>query len=92
VWKAVREVNMAKVRNLQKLILKSRSARLLAIRQITQLNVGKKTAGVDEVASLDHFERLLLEQNLRTNYGVADFKYELSFRKFLKPKTKLTCG
>ncbi|MFM6373121.1 MAG: group II intron reverse transcriptase/maturase [Microcystis panniformis] len=68
VWKAVREGNMAKARNLQKLILKSRSARLLAIRQITQLNVGKKTAGVDGVASLDHFERLLLEQNLRTNY------------------------
>jgi retron-type reverse transcriptase len=68
VWKAVREGNMVKARNLQKLILKSRSARLLAIRQVTQLNAGKKTAGVDGIASLDHFERLLLEQNLRANY------------------------
>ena len=38
--------------NLQKLIVKSRSARLLAIRQVTQLNSGKKTAGVDGKASL----------------------------------------
>lgn len=68
VWKAVREGNMAKARNLQKLILKSRSARLLAIRQVTQLNAGKRTAGVDGKASLDHFERMLLEQNLRDNY------------------------
>ncbi|MBE5232255.1 MAG: reverse transcriptase N-terminal domain-containing protein [Microcystis aeruginosa PMC 728.11] len=68
VWKAVREGNMAKARNLQKLILKSRSARLLAIRQVTQLNAGKRTAGVDGVASLDHFERFLLENTLATNY------------------------
>lgn len=68
VWKAVREGNMAKARNLQKLILKSRSARMLAIRQVTQLNAGKKTAGVDGVASLDHAERLFLEQTLRTDY------------------------
>jgi RNA-directed DNA polymerase len=68
VWKAVREGNMAKARNLQKLILKSHSARLLAIRQVSQLNAGKKTAGVDGVAALDHSERLLLEQNLRDNY------------------------
>jgi group II intron reverse transcriptase/maturase len=68
VWKAVKEGNTAKARNIQKLILKSRSARLLAIRQVTQLNAGKKTAGVDGVASLNHFERLLLEQTLRANY------------------------
>jgi retron-type reverse transcriptase len=47
----------AKVLNLQKLILRSRSARYLAIRQVTQLNAGKKTAGVDGKASLTHQER-----------------------------------
>jgi hypothetical protein len=31
-----------KARSLQKLILKSQAARLLAIRQVTQLNAGKK--------------------------------------------------
>jgi retron-type reverse transcriptase len=54
----------AKTRNLQKLILKSRSARLLAIRQVTQLNAGKKTAGVDGKASLSFRERWELESVL----------------------------
>lgn len=57
IFKAVREGDMAKVRNLQKLILKSTSAKLLAIRQITQLNKGKKTAGVDGVKSLNFIQR-----------------------------------
>jgi len=51
----------AKAKNLQKLILKSRSARLLAIRQVTQLNAGKKTAGIDGKASLSFRERWELE-------------------------------
>ena len=33
-WKAIREGDQKKALNLQKLILKSRSARLLAIRQV----------------------------------------------------------
>ncbi|MEI6332904.1 MAG: reverse transcriptase N-terminal domain-containing protein, partial [Pseudanabaena sp. ELA645] len=47
VYKAVQVKDMRKARSLQKLILKSKSARLLAIRQVTQLNAGKKTAGID---------------------------------------------
>lgn len=57
IFKAVREGDMAKVRNLQKLILKSTAAKLLAIRQITQLNTGKKTAGVDGIKSLNFVQR-----------------------------------
>nr|MDZ8020242.1 reverse transcriptase N-terminal domain-containing protein [Nostoc sp. SerVER01] len=51
LWKAIREGDRKRANSLQKLILKSRSARLLAIRQVTQLNNGKKTAGVDGKAS-----------------------------------------
>lgn len=47
VYKAVQVGDKRKARSLQKLILKSQAARLLAIRQVTQLNAGKKTAGVD---------------------------------------------
>lgn len=68
IFKAVREGDMAKVRNLQKLILKSTSAKLLAIRQITQLNKGKKTAGIDGVKSLDfsqRFQVLFQLQNIK---------------------------
>jgi retron-type reverse transcriptase len=66
VWKAIRAGDTARARRLQKLILRSRSARLLAIRQVTQLNQGKKTAGVDGKASLSYKERLELDVLLRT--------------------------
>jgi len=65
IWKAVRVGDMAKARSLQKLILRSRTARFLAIRQVTQLNQGKKTAGVDGVKSLSFYERFLLEETLK---------------------------
>lgn len=65
LWKAIREGDRKRANSLQKLILKSRSARLLAIRQVTQLNNGKKTAGVDGKASLNFQERFELEVLLK---------------------------
>ena len=65
LWKAIRAGDKARARNLQKLILRSQSARLLAIRQVTQLNQGKKTAGVDGKASLSFKERLELNELLK---------------------------
>lgn len=64
LFKAMRAGDNARVRNLQNLILRSRNARLLAIHQVTQLNAGKKTAGVDGVKSLDHKQRFELEARL----------------------------
>jgi RNA-directed DNA polymerase len=68
VFKAVKAGDMRKAQSLQKLILKSKAARLLAIRQVTQLNAGKKTAGIDGKASLDYEERFQLEDNLKKTY------------------------
>ncbi|MFN6569034.1 group II intron reverse transcriptase/maturase [Dendronalium sp. ChiSLP03b] len=68
VFKAVKAGDTRKARSLQKLILKSRTARLLAIRQVTQLNAGKKTAGIDGRASLNYEERFQLEENLKNKY------------------------
>ena len=65
VYKAVRANDLPKARSLQKLILKSYAARFLAIRQVTQLNAGKKTAGVDGKASLTFKERWELEETIR---------------------------
>ena len=67
LFKAARANDMRRVRNLQRLILKSRSARLLAIRQVTQLNAGKKTAGVDGVICIKPEDRLPLEETLKAN-------------------------
>lgn len=65
-YKAVREGDTAKAQSLQKLIMRSRAARFLAIRQVTQLNNGKKTAGIDGKLALNFKERLELEQKLKT--------------------------
>lgn len=65
LWKAVRAGDMRKARNLQKLILKSQSAIFLAIRQVTQLNNGKKTAGIDGKANLNFKQRFELANLLK---------------------------
>jgi RNA-directed DNA polymerase len=67
VWKAVSVGDKRKAKYLQKLVLKSKATRFLAIRQVTQLNAGKKTAGVDGKASLKGEERFALSDNLKQN-------------------------
>jgi group II intron reverse transcriptase/maturase len=67
VWKAVSVGDKRKAKYLQKLILKSKAARFLAIRQVTQLNAGNKTAGVDGKASLTFEERFALSNYLKQN-------------------------
>ena len=65
MWKAARRNDKATVLFLQRLILRSYSARLLAIRQVSQLNAGKKTAGVDGKKNLSFKDRFQLESVLR---------------------------
>ena len=51
IFKAARERDWPKVRNLQKLMLRSRASTLVSVRQVTQRNAGRKAAGIDgEVA------------------------------------------
>jgi len=64
VYKAIQVGDKRKAKSLMKLILKSTSARLLAVRQVTQLNAGKKTAGVDGKKSLTFEERFELSEQL----------------------------
>jgi RNA-directed DNA polymerase len=65
IYKASREGNVKKVKKLQRLLLKSRSAKFLAVRQVTQLNTGKKTPGIDGKASLNDAERIQLVGELQ---------------------------
>lgn len=69
VFKAISAGDKRKARSLQKLILKSKAARFLAIRQVSQLNAGKKTAGVDGKKSLTFEERFELETTLKNEAG-----------------------
>jgi RNA-directed DNA polymerase len=83
VFKAVQVGDKRKARSLQKLILKSTSARFLAIRQVSQLNAGKKTAGIDGKKSLSFEECFNLEELLRMNSG--NWKHQ-GLRKIPIPK------
>jgi RNA-directed DNA polymerase len=64
LFKAIREGDSVRAKNLQKLILKSSAARLLAVRQVTQLNAGKKTAGIDGIKFLNFQQRFHLAETL----------------------------
>jgi RNA-directed DNA polymerase len=65
IYQAARRGDWERVRNLQRLLLRSWSARCLATRQVTQDNRGKRTPGVDGVASLAPEERLTYARQLR---------------------------
>lgn len=47
IFKASQDGDLKKVRNLQKLMLRSRSNTLVSVRRVTQQNAGRNTAGVD---------------------------------------------
>ncbi|MDQ3522450.1 MAG: group II intron reverse transcriptase/maturase [Gemmatimonadota bacterium] len=64
IYQASREGEYSSVHQLQRLLLKSRAAKLLAVRKVTQDNRGKRTAGVDGKANLTPNERLELANTL----------------------------
>ncbi len=53
IFTAAREGDWPKVRNLQKMTLRSWSNTLVSVRQVTQRNAGRRTAGIDRVVALD---------------------------------------
>lgn len=68
LFKAFSLSDLNKCLLLQKLILKSNSSRLLAIREVTQLSSYKKIPGVDGKVFLTFTERFELNEYLRLNY------------------------
>lgn len=64
IYRAAKRGDHRQVRRLQKLLLRSRAAKLLAVRNVTQDNQGKQTPGVDGVANLTPQERLDLVKHL----------------------------
>ena len=64
IYQASRRGDVKAVHRLQKLLMKSWSARCLAVRKVTQDNRGKRTAGVDGVRKLTPTQRLKLVERL----------------------------
>ncbi|WP_265042206.1 reverse transcriptase N-terminal domain-containing protein [Wolbachia endosymbiont (group B) of Melanostoma mellinum] len=64
IYRASKSNNIKMMHSLQKLLLKSTSARVLAVRRVTQDNRGKKTAGIDGKANLNQKERMQLAYSM----------------------------
>jgi RNA-directed DNA polymerase len=60
IFKAAQEQDLARVRSLQKMMLRSWSNTLLSVRQVTQRNTGRKTAGIDGEVALTSPARMAL--------------------------------
>jgi len=65
IYQAKRCGDMRRVHNLQRLLLRSFSARCLAVRRVTQDNRGKKTAGIDGVKDVSPPTRITYVYLLR---------------------------
>jgi RNA-directed DNA polymerase len=68
IFRAAERGNVRAVHRLQQLLMRSRSAQLLAVRRVTQDNQGKKTAGIDGVKSLTPAERLTLTEAIHPKH------------------------
>ena len=60
IFKATQAGDWARVRSLQKLMLRSWSNTLVSVRQVTQRNAGRRTAGVDGEVALTSADRARL--------------------------------
>nr|MDZ8286661.1 group II intron reverse transcriptase/maturase [Nostoc sp. ChiSLP01] len=65
IYRASLRGDVNAVRRLQKTLMKSWSAKCLAVRRVTQDNQGKKTAGVDGIKSLTPKQRFALVAKLK---------------------------
>ena len=64
IFRASQHGNTQAAHKLQKLLVKSRAARFLAVRRVTQDNQGKNTAGVDGIKAVPPQQRLVLAEQI----------------------------
>jgi RNA-directed DNA polymerase len=69
IFKAEQEGNRKQVRNLQKLLLRSRANTLVSVRRVTQHNTGRRTPGVDRQVALASGDRAALAMRLHRQGG-----------------------
>jgi RNA-directed DNA polymerase len=67
------------------MLMKSKSALLLSIRRVTQINKGKRTAGVDGFKALKPEERLILFQQM-LKMDISLHKPKPAYRTYVKKK------
>jgi RNA-directed DNA polymerase len=77
--------DIRKVRNLQRLLVRSKAMLLVSIKRVTQINKGKKTAGVDGEVVLSNRDRLKLFHDL-SKLDIEKHNPKPSHRTYIKKK------
>jgi RNA-directed DNA polymerase len=72
IFTAAQEQDWPRVRNLQKLMLRSRANTLVSVRQVTQRNTGRRTAGIDGEVALTSEARARVA--VRVHQSVASWR------------------
>src|SRR2546423_13176236 len=71
IFTAARDGDWPKVRNLQKMMLRSWSNTLVGVRQVTVRNAGRRTAGIDRVVALDGPARMAGAREVHPTTGLG---------------------
>jgi len=73
IFKAAKDGDLKKVRNLQKLMLRSHSNTLVSVKRVTQQSQGRRTAGIDQETALTPRERGMVASSIASerNPGYA---------------------
>ena len=68
IYRASQRGDVRTVQKLEKLLMKSNAARLMAVRRVTQDNQGKKTAGIDGTKAVMPAKRLIMVQQIHPKH------------------------
>lgn len=85
IFHAEKNGDKRKVRDLQRMLMKSKSALLVSIRRVTQINKGKRTAGVDGFKALSPDKRLSLYHQM-AGMAISLHKPKPAYRTYIKKK------
>lgn len=80
IYKAAKDNDVKRIHKLQTLLVESKCARYLAVRQVTQLNTKKRSAGVDGLSKLNSKQRIQLAVDLSQ---LKDWKHDKLKRVFI---------
>lgn len=85
IFHAEQNGDKRRVRDLQRMLMESKSALILSIRRVTQINKGKRTAGVDGFKALEPAKRLALYHQM-VNMDLSLHKPKPAYRTYIKKK------